>query len=73
MAAMDILVRDGTSHPASRGEALLWGSVGVALVLGLVMLAAFSLRAEPVQVVSTEPAIAQRAVVPLMPDLPELP
>jgi hypothetical protein len=71
MAAMDILVRDGTSQPASPGEALLWGSVGVALVLGLVMLAAFSLRAEPVQMVSNEPAIAQRALVPLMPELPE--
>jgi hypothetical protein len=42
---MDILVRErggGRAHPAGPGEARTWGSVAVAVVLGLVlMIAAF--------------------------------
>ena len=73
MAAMEILVRDRGSDPASPAEAFACGAAGVALVLGLIVLVGLSLRPERTQLALNEPASTQRAVVPLMPDLPELP
>jgi len=64
---MDILVREKTLHhqPAQPGEARVWGLVGAAIVLGLLLLVGGFERKEHVQVASNDPVAVRAAPAPL--------
>lgn len=59
---MDIFVRDRSCPPDPAEERRLWGWTGLALAAGLILLAAYSLRTQPLQLASNQ--TTDRVAVP---------
>ena len=68
---MDILARDGDPRRASPQEARLWGSIGVALVIGVLAVVGFAWKNDRLRLASVEAPLVR--VIPAVPELPPLP
>ena len=67
---MDILARDGDPRCASSQEARLWGSIGVALMIGVIAGVGFAWN-DRLRLASVEAPLVR--VIPAVPELPPLP